>query len=141
MNTWYNVDMRTLIEGNKFTVTVSFTRFKAAIVMILVAGVIWAPFHLLNEANLTIAMLEKRKSIVSSTPVLDIKKPIVSPYALSSESKLVLNEWLLYGLNNGHDKMLQKYTEVTKNKDDYKPFLYMIETEWRLGHWETVKIH
>ena len=68
----------------------------------------------------------------------NIKEPIVSPYALSPNAKLVLNEWLLYGVQNGHDKMMEKYHEETQNKDEFKPFLYVIETEWRLGHWESV---
>lgn len=133
--------MRTSIDGNKFTVSVTFTRFKAAMIMIVVGVSVWVPYHLIQDANKKIDILTKTKTeIVAPSVKLDIKEPIVSPYALSTDAKKLLHEWLLYGLNNGHDEMLKKYIEKTENKNDYKPFLYLIESEWRLGHWDSVKL-
>lgn len=133
--------MRASIDGNKFTVSVTFTRFKAAMIMVFVGASVWVPYHLIQDANKKIYMLTKTKTeIVAPSVKLDIKEPIISPYALSTDAKKILYEWLLYGLNNGHDEMLKKYIEKTENKNDYKPFLYLIESEWRLGHWDSVKL-
>lgn len=134
--------MHTSMEGNKFTLNITFTRFKVAVIAIIVLTLFWWPYHLLGKANDKITIFEKNRTNISvKMPSLDIKEPIVSPYALPSESKRILNEWLRYGVHNGHEKLLQKYSEVTKDKDSYKPFLYLIETEWRLGHWESIKIN
>jgi len=130
--------MHTTIDGKNFTVSITMTRWKVLIGALIVMTIVWLPYHFLQNANVKITLLEKQKTV---TPMLllNIKEPIVSPYALSADAKSVLNAWLLYGLNNGYDKMLEHYTEITKNKNDYKPFLYVIESEWRLGHWDNVK--
>jgi len=130
--------MNVKIDGNKFTFSATFTRPKVAITAIVLIVISWLPYHLLQKANNTIVELKKQH--LSSVPVtkLDIKEPIVSPYTLSPTAKLTLNEWLLYGVEMGHDKMLERYNSVTQGKEEFKPFLYVIETEWRLGHWESV---
>ena len=130
--------MNVKIDGNKFTFSATFTRPKVVIATIVLIIISWLPYHFLQKANSTIAVLKKQSAVSVPVVKLDIKEPIVSPYALSSNAKLVLNEWLLYGVQNGHDKMMEKYREATQNKDEFKPFLYVIETEWRLGHWESV---
>lgn len=124
--------MRTLIEGNKFTVTVSFTRFKAAIVMILIGGVIWTPFHLLNEAN------SKLPQQTTQTPLGQtvITEPILSPFNLTPDTKLTLKNWLHYGYENGYDKMMSEYVAKNGNSETSKMFRYLIDSEWRLGGWE-----
>lgn len=134
--------MNVNMKGKKFTASITFTRPVVCIVIFALAVMIWLPYHYLQNAYTKIAHLEKQNSsVVSKTTELNIQQPIVSPYSLSSESKNVLNEWLLYGMHNGYDKMLKKYQEVTQNQDDYKPFWYIIETEWRLGRWEAVKLN
>ncbi len=102
--------MHTSMEGNKFTVSLTVTRFKAAVILVIASVIFWWPYRLLNQSNEKIALLEQDKKTIV-LPNIDIKHPIVSPYALPSESKRILNEWLLYGMNNGHEKMLQKYSE------------------------------
>lgn len=130
--------MNVKIDGNKFTFSATFTRPKVVIAAIVLIIISWLPYHFLQKANDTIVELKKQSAVSTPTVKLDIKEPIVSPYALSPAAKTTLNEWLLYGVQMGHDKMLERYNNATQGKDEFKPFLYVIETEWRLGHWESV---
>lgn len=131
--------MKIKLEGKTCTLSVTLTRWKAAFIMLIACLIIVLPIHSCNNANEKLKIALKNKKSISTTSVkLSIVEPIVSPFSLSSNDKHVLNEWLLYRMNHGHDAMLQKYNEVTGGKDEFKAFLYIIETEWRLGHWDLV---
>jgi len=129
--------MQIKLEGKTCTLSVTLTRWKAAFIMLMACLIIGLPIHSCNNANEKLKIALKQPVKPSSTPI--VTEPIVSPYALAPEAKQVLNSWLLYGVENGYDNMINKYREVTHNQKEYTPFLYIIETEWRLGRWYSVQ--
>lgn len=124
--------MHTAIDGNKFTISVSFTRFKAAIFMLAIGLAFWTPFHLLNEANAKLA----QKATQAPLNQASITEPVLTPFNLTSETKSTLKNWLHYGYENGYDKMMSEYVKKNGNSETSKMFRYLIDSEWRLGGWE-----
>jgi hypothetical protein len=127
--------MQIKLEGKTCVLSVTITRWKAFFVMLALCLVIGLPIHSCNSANQRLATMSKNESVRQ----IKIIEPVVSPYTLSHDAKLTLNAWLLYGVEHGYDDMIRTYQQTTQNKKEYTPFQHIIETEWRLGDWASVK--
>lgn len=121
--------MKTQIDGKIFIVTMPLTRFKVSVVSIILIASIWIPWKLWSNAN----------TELQNQPAAEAQhiKNVISPYAFSEQSKEMLESWLLYGAKHGHEAMLKRYSELTKNDNNYQPFLSALEAEWRLGKWDS----
>lgn len=129
--------MNMSINGNKFTLSITFTIFKAVIFLLTIGAVICLPYYFLELSEKRNSALEK---ILADEVASNLSKKKLG-YVLSSDEENVLYSWITYGLNNGRKKMIQTYIQQTKNQDIYKPFLHIIETEWKNGNWESVSVN
>lgn len=121
--------MNVSIDGNKFTISLTLTRFKVVIVALIIGIFLYMPFYALKNENKKITPVMPSNQIV-------IVEPIVSPFNLTSNTKSILKNWLHYGYVHGYDKMMSEYTIQNGNSETSKMFRYLIDSEWRLGCWE-----
>jgi hypothetical protein len=120
--------MQASINENKFIVTLTLTRIKASILVVVTMYILWTFINSFNKSN-TYAEIPKPGTVV-------ITEPVLSPYNLTPETKSVLKNWLHYGYENGYSKMMSEYTLKNGNSETSKMFRYLIDSEWRLGGWE-----